>query len=196
MLSRLQVEGEPAIAHFLDVVEPVKNLAHWKTLRAGYRALVPQSFQELADIAAPESLAARRFELEVDGFLTAPSTTKAEVLKAQLAVWRDNHAAFAAAAERAPALREALPVSADLAALAEAGIAAIDDITAGRCAAPEWTAQQAPLLQRQDAWREASATPFSAFMRPQPPADLLIAIAPAVRRLADRAAASGLEAAR
>jgi hexosaminidase len=196
MLARLQAAADPAVARFLDVVEPVKNLAHWKTLRAGFQHVVPQSFEELADIAAPESLTARRFDLEVDGFLAAPSGAKAEALKAELAAWRDNHRAFAAAAERAPALRDALPVSADLAALAEAGLAAIDDIAAGRCAAPEQTAQRRSLLQRQDAWREASATPFSAFMRPQPPADLLIAVGPVVRRLVDRAAAPGPETTR
>jgi hexosaminidase len=196
MLARLQAAADPAVARFLDVVEPVKNLAHWKTLRAGFQRIVPQSFEELADIAAPESLRARRFGLEVEAFLAAPSAAGAEGLKSELAGWRDNHRAFAAAAERAPALREALPVSADLAALAEAGLAAVDDIAAGRCAAPERTAQWRSLLQRQDAWREASATPFSAFMHPQPPADLLIAVAPAVHRLVDRAAAPGPETTR
>jgi hexosaminidase len=189
MLARLQAGADPAVERFLDVVEPVKNLAHWKTLRAGFGHVVSQSFGDLADVAAPESLTARRFDLDVEAFLAAPSAAQAEALKAELAAWRDNRAAFAVAAERAPGLREALPVSDDLAALAEAGIAAVDDIAAGRCAAPEWSAAQAPLLKRQDDWREASATPFSAFAQRQPPADLLIAIAPAVRRLVDRAAA-------
>jgi hexosaminidase len=189
MLARLQVAPDPAVERFLDVVEPVKNLAHWKTLRAGFRSVVPQSFDELADIAPAESLTARRFALDVDAFLAAPDPEKAEVLKTQLALWRDNHRAFAAAAERSPALREALPVSADLAALAEAGLASVDAIVAGRSVVP--TAERTALLQGQDAWREASATPFSAFTHRQPPADLLIAVAPAIRRLVDSVERTG-----
>jgi len=103
MLERLEAEPDPAVARFVSLVEPVKNGAHWKLLRSGFQAPVTQQFNTLADVAAPDSLAAHRLEARVRAFLAGPSADSpaTEALKAELRTWRDDHRAFAAAAERA-----------------------------------------------------------------------------------------------
>jgi len=192
MLERLEAEPDPAVARFISLVEPVKNGAHWKLLRSGFQEPMTQQFNTLADVAAPDSLAARRLEAQVRAFLVAPSADNpaTEALKAELRTWRDDHRAFAAAAERAPVLKGALPISADISAQAAAGLEAMDAIIGRRAPTAAWKAQQDELLRRDEGWARASASVLGAMTSPQPPADLVIATTPAIRTLVARASAS------
>lgn len=192
MLERLEAEPDPAVARFVSLVEPVKNGAHWKLLRSGFQAPVIQQLNTLADVAAPDSLAARRLDAQVRAFLAAPSASNpvTEALQAELRTWRDDYHAFAAAAERAPVLKSALPLSADISAQATAGLEAIDAIVLGHVPTAVWKANQEELLHRDESWARASASVLGAMTSPQPPADLVIATTPAIRALVERASGS------
>jgi hexosaminidase len=190
MIRRLTLSADTTAVELLaSVVEPVKNFGHWHAMRnqvAGRAAsMPPQSFDELADAVAPESLIARAFEQRVHELLRGnpgdPALSAA--LRAQLTLWRDNHARFVAAASGSPALQDAIPVSRDLRDLATLGLGSLDALDNGRRPASDWTGNGEALLAAQDAWEAASATVPRALTAQQPPADLLVAIVPGIRAL-------------
>lgn len=188
MAMRLSPGGAASVTTLLDVVGPVRNMAHNKQIKAvlsGKRII--QSFNELADAAPVDSLVAHRFAADAKAYASGDKAGLA-ALRAQLAIWRDNDARFAAAAKGRPLLEEALPTSRQVADLAEAGLAAIDAIEAGRAPSPatleSWRGQLAAL----DAQEAASLRPLESFLTPQPPADLIVKIGPGIRTLVEAAA--------
>lgn len=189
MAARLAPGDSGPVLAFLDLVEPVRNAAHNHAILALLRdrpLARPQALTELADAAPADSLTARRFEAEASRF-AAGDRAGAEALKRRMQAWRDNDALFAAAAQGHPALEAALPVSADIASLAQAGLDAVAAIEAGRPMAADEAARAHAALTKAEAAEAASARPIFAFMRRQPPADLIIAITGGVRTLVDAA---------
>jgi hexosaminidase len=184
MIERLAPgDGEP-VAIMLGIVTPVRNFAHRQALRQLLtgQPVTEQSLTTLADAAPADSLIARRFEAAVRRYLD--DRANAPALKAQLTQWRDNGAPYAAAARLHPGLVDALPVSTDITALAQAGLDAIDTLERGRSPSTTWRTQAQTLLDRQANWQAASRSIVTTVTsNAQPPADLLIAIVPGVRAL-------------
>ena len=119
MATRLAPGESEPVALLLDLVAPVRNHAHnhmGMALLKGKKPL-PQEFNELADAASPDSLVARRFTLDAERFVRGEHSGAA-ALKATLTSWRNNHVRFTTVAKGNPQLEAALPISADIAALA------------------------------------------------------------------------------
>jgi hexosaminidase len=193
MAARLAPGDWRPVMTFLGLVGPVRNAAHNHVILAilhGQRHPPPQALTSLADAAPVDSLVARRFEDQARR-LAEGDRSLAPELSRQLEAWRDNDALFAAAARGRPGLEAALPVSADIAVLAQAGLDAVDALQAGRPMTAEALARAEAALDKAAKAEAASARPIFAFMRPQPPADLIIAITPGIRRLVVGASAAG-----
>jgi hexosaminidase len=176
-------ESEP-VELLLDLVAPVRNHAHNRmgtALLKGKRPS-PQNLNELADAASPDSLVARRFELDAERFARGDRSS-AVVLKATLASWRGNHDRFAAVARGNPQLEAALPISADIAALAGVGLDATAAIESGRAPSADWRGHVKELFDRQAAAEKASESIIHVMTMQQPPADFLISVTPGIRKL-------------
>ena len=124
-------ESEP-VALLLDLVSPVRNHAHNRGALALLEGKAPaaQDLNELADAASADSLVARHFALDAQRFVEGDRSIAA-ALEATLVSWRDNHGRFAQVARGVPQLEAALPISADIAALAEIGLDALAGFVSG-----------------------------------------------------------------
>jgi len=186
MSARLAPADADAVETLASATAPIRNFGRlWElfaTLRKGGPLRAPE-LNTLADVAAPDSIEAYRLAVRIDRFI-AGKRDEAAALKSELAVFRDNHARFVAASAGRPMLEKALPVSADVAALAQAGLDAIVLIESGTVPDRHWRRQTAALLKRQDEAEAASSSiPKSLSGIAQPPANLLIGIKPAIERL-------------
>jgi hexosaminidase len=172
----------------LDLVSPVRNHAHNRTGTALLKGKkpTPQDFNELADAASPDSLVARRFQLDAEQFARGDRSGTA-ALKATLASWRDNHDRFLAIASSSAQLEVALLISADIAALARMGLDALALVESGRAPDAGWPGHANELLDRQAAAERASESIVQVLTMQQPPADLLISITPGIRKLVEAA---------
>jgi hexosaminidase len=182
MAERLSPGNAAPVLTFLEAVSPSRNATHNHAIQAmvhGQRNPPPQPLTALADAAPVDGVAALRFTEDARR-LAAGDAAAAPALRAQLQRWRDNAPKFADAARGHPDLEAALPVSADVATLADIGLKSLDAIADHRPLDPEARAQGAAALDRAAKSAAASARPVFAFLQPQPPADLWIAIAPAV----------------
>ncbi len=185
MIARLAPGDEGTVETLLEAVAPVRNHAHNHLLRSliNFRPASPQAFDQLADIAAPDSFAGWRFERAVTA-LTGGDRTAAARIRTDLLRWRDNETAFRTAAQRNPALTDAVPVAVDIAELSRQGLEALDAIEQGRALTAQGSSRADALLQRQTVANRASATMIAGLTAPrQPPADVLITIAPAIQQL-------------
>jgi hexosaminidase len=127
-------------------------------------------------------LVARRFEADARAY-AAGDRSGVDTLKSRLITWRANDAAFRAAAKGRAELESALPVSADIAELADVGLAAIEAREAGRPLDAAVRTRAETVLARWEAYEAASAKPLLSFLGKHPPADLIIKITPGVRVL-------------
>ena len=188
MAQRLAPGMSDPLLVLLDVAGPARNMAHdhrIKAMLAGKRIVQP--LNDLADAAPVDSLLARLFAAEARAYV-AGERTSGPALRAQLAIWRDNAARYRRIAAGKPRLEAALPTSAQLAALASAGLEALDAIEAGRPLQPERLAAARALLDALAKQESASWRPFDAFLNEQPAADLILKIGPGIRTLVDTAA--------
>jgi hexosaminidase len=192
MAARLAPGKSEPVALLLDLVSPVCGDAHnHEALAILKKEKIPkQDFNELADAASPDSLVARRFELDAERFVRG-DRSGAAALKATLASWRNNHDRFAAVARGNPPLEAALPISADIAALARIGLDAVAAIEGGQAPGADWCGRAKALLDRQAAAEKASESIIQVLTMQQPPADLLISITPGVRKLMEAAVSPG-----
>jgi hexosaminidase len=188
MAARLAPGESEPVALLLDLVAPVRNHAQNRMGTAMLKGKKPelQEYNELADAASPDSLVARRFELDAERFVRG-DRSGAAALKATLTSWRNNHDRFAAVAKGEPPLEAALPISADIAALAGIGLDAVAAIESGRAPGTDWRGRAKELLDRQAAAEKASESIVQVITMEQPPADLLISITPGVRKLVEAA---------
>jgi hypothetical protein len=187
--QRLSPAHAPVVSAFLETVEPARNHAHNHTILAMLRGNAhppPQPLTSLADAAFTDGPQVRRFELQVKR-LVGGDARDAATIRAQLTAWRDNDAAFREIAKGAPDLEAGLPASADTAELAREGLAALDALLAHQPLSAETRARAAECLARAAKFEAASSRPLFAFMRPQPPGDLIEAVAPGVGMLVDAA---------
>lgn len=186
-IARIVPGHAEVLATLLDITGPVRNMAHdhrIKAMLAGKRIVQP--LNDLADAALADSLVARRFEADVLRY-TRGERALASALRAQLAQWRENDARFAALARGNPMLEAALPTSEQVAALAVAGLAALDAIETGQKLDADTSARAIALLDALAVQEAASWRPFDSFLNRQPPADLIVKIGPGIRALVEAA---------
>ena len=169
MLRRLAGSDDiSALRTFTDVVEPVKDYTREEIAAVEATSLSP--LNRVIDAARPESETARRFAELVDVLIAgrADSEAKQEV-RAWLTLWRDNQSRLQALVTQSFLLKEIVPVSQDLSAVAASGLQALDYIDHGERAPDAWAQQQFALLQEAE----------------KPKAQLLLMVAPAVQKLVE-----------
>jgi hexosaminidase len=183
MAARLAPGQSEPVMTLLDLVGPTRNMAHDHRILAMLRGQkIVQHLNGLADAAPVDSLTAHRFEARAKAWI-AGDRDQGAALRADLAAWRVNDARFQSVARGRPALEQALPISADIAAMAATALAAMDSIEAGKPMDETDRAEALALLARAEAFDAASARPLFSFLGKQPPADLIIKITPGVRAL-------------
>lgn len=179
MLQRLAPGDTVAASVLLDVTSPVRNYGHnheFIQIRHKQTAQL-QDLNHLADIASPDSFAAERFNRDALAYARGDKTLK-PVLVRQLTLWADNVEAFARSAEIHPALRDSVPASERLGALAQAGLASLKvHRTSG------WKKRARRLLAQTQEDYAASSNTSVVTNATQPGGDLLQRILPGVQVL-------------
>ena len=184
MLQRIAGTATPdefaALETLAGVVEPVKDYTRGET--APYQAITTTPLNRLVDTVPPESDVARQFDDAVNSFVSGScrDANVAARLRVQLTKWRDNDAALQSLAVKSSFVKEVAPSSQDLAAVANAGLAALDAMAKG-----------APLVD--DAKAQLTTTIAAAS---KGKAQLLLMPAPSVQKLVDAAASGGACAAK
>ena len=157
-----------ALKVLAGVVEPVKDYTR-EELHKADPATQYTPLNRLIDAARPESETAREFRLLVDTYLAQPSPDRLAQIRTELTVWKNNDAQLQPQIAQSFLLKEVAPLSANLAALSNIGLLALDRIEHNQATS--------------DAWRTQSLQQIAGASKPQ--ADLLIMIAPAVQKLVE-----------
>jgi hexosaminidase len=127
MLRRLANGNDIApLRTLVDVLEPVKDYTR-QDQGVLYTSYSPMT--RVVDAALPDAAAARKFDRTVDAYLADKKPEDLSKIRACLPPWKENHAKFAALAELSPMLKESLPLSENLAALASAAQESLDAIS-------------------------------------------------------------------
>jgi len=175
MLHRLTGSDDIAALRTLaDVVEPTKDYTRTEVFPQPPVKSTP--LNRLADAARPESAVARQFAELVETYLQSgykDSAAEAQI-RASLFKWRENDTNLQPVLDRSFILAEDKPLSEDLAALAAAGLQALDSIDKNQ-----------PLP---DAWRTEQLAVVDRSMKPR--ANLLVMVAPPIQKLIEAAASS------
>lgn len=115
--------GIAPLQTLLQVVQPLQ-IYQRHAQELAYSTNLPLT--RIPDMAVPDAKVARDFATSVDEYLAAPDAVRRFLLRIMLENWRDNHPRFLALAEKAPMLREAIPLSERLNALAVVGISLLE----------------------------------------------------------------------
>lgn len=155
-----------------DIVEPVKYYS--RSNMREYTQATP--LNRLVDAARPESERVRKFQEMVEEMLAdAPAYERnREMVKKWLVEWRDNKARLRPVLEGSFLLKEILPLSEDVASLAEVGLEAVNYLESGVKPSLSWLENVSLVLNRQQ----------------NPEHELMVMIVPALCKLVE--AASGL----
>jgi hexosaminidase len=173
MLRRIAGSNDiSALRTFTDVVEPVKDYTREEIATVEATSLSP--LNRVIDAARPESDTARRFAELVDTLIAerADSAAKAEI-RTWLTRWRDNQSKMQVLETQSFLLKEIVPMSEDLSAVAATGLRALDYIERGERAPQTWANDQIALLQQAQ----------------KPKAQLLLMVAPSVQKLVEASSA-------
>lgn len=164
-----------ALKTLADVVEPVKDYTREQTATEPATSDMP--LNRVVDAIPLESRTGREFSELVDKYLATSchDAPLAAQLRAQLILWRDNDAKLQPLEQRSFLVKEVAGTSQDLAALASAGLAALDALEHGGNADEAWKAQQGAVVQQAQ----------------KPKGQLLLMPAPAVQKLIDAASIGG-----
>jgi hexosaminidase len=175
MLHRLAGNHDIAALRILaDVVEPTKDYTRTEVFPQPPVKSTP--LNRLVDAARPESTVARQFAGMVESYLQSgykDSAAEAQI-RAWLVKWRDNDANLQPVLDRSFLLAEDKPLSEDLAALAAAGLQALDSIGKNQPLPDAWRAEQLAVVDRSV----------------KPRANLLVMVAPPIQKLIEAAASS------
>ncbi|GFE83309.1 hypothetical protein GCM10011487_53090 [Steroidobacter agaridevorans] len=187
MASRM-VPGDADPVHtLLDIVTPVRNMAHDHRILAAVRGQrIVQPLNALADAAPADSLVAQAFVSSARQYIGGDASLE-PVLRAQLSTWRENDARFTAIARGNAMLEPAIPTSASIASLAKAALQAIDVISKRVVTQGQSWDEIEKTLAQAEAHDAASRLPLASFLGKHPPADLIIALTPGIRALVDKA---------
>ena len=186
MIVRLAPDSPDTVSQLVGLVAPVRFFARLHPQKNGEQ----QQFIELADAASTDGSPARRFRIETSKYLGG-DRSQSTLLRTELLEWRDNEAAFAKIAGGRPLLGAAIPTADDIAALGNFGLVALDAIESGKPIHPAKLTGAQPLIKKLKDYEEASKDILSGYTKQQPPADLIILVAPDVERLIDTASKKG-----
>src|SRR6202140_2980452 len=164
-----------ALRTLADVVEPVKAYAREQPATEPATSQMP--LNRVVDAIPLESRAAREFSEMVDknvasGCHDAPLAAQ---LRAQLILWRDNDAKLQPLEQRSFLVKEVAATSQDLAAVASAGLAALDALEHSGKTDEAWKAQQSSVIQQAE----------------KPKGQLLLMPGAAIQKLIDVASVGG-----
>jgi hexosaminidase len=164
-----------ALKTLADVVEPVKDYTREQTATEPATSDMP--LNRVVDAIPLESRTGREFSELVDKYLATSchDAPLAAQLRAQLILWRDNDAKLQPLEQRSFLVKEVAGTSQDLAALASAGLAALDALEHGGNTDEAWKVQQGAVVQQAQ----------------KPKGQLLLMPAPAVQKLIDAASIGG-----
>ena len=199
MLERIAGSTETgALLELALIVEPTKEYTRSTSNR--YYQDTPHN--RLVDAVPPESDAGREFRTLADRAAGAGAAAKAarDEVRSQLERWRTHPDRVRPAAARSALMTELMPVSEGLAAIASAGLEALDLLDGGKPASAAWVKQKldvvrgATLRPLPEATRrfcieilmrhaQSAASAEKNCARPRPAAELLISIQPGVERL-------------
>ena len=171
MLRRLAGAYEIGpLATMVSLAEPVKGYRRGREKPGGQ--LTPLT--SFVDVARADSMAALKFRIAVEELLAdAPRfRDRREELAITLTTWRDIRPAVDRLIDRAPALRETVPLAVDVSALGSLGLEALSFLATG-------TAPPAD-------WRDASLARVDAAAKPRAAVEL--AVTPTMRKLVVAAA--------
>jgi hexosaminidase len=172
MLRRLAgTDDIHALRVLADAVEPTKDYTREEIYPQPPVKVTP--LNRLADAARPESKVARNFAAIVDTWIQSgykDSATENQI-RSWLTKWRDNDARLQPMLDRSFLLTEDKPLSADLAALATAGLQALDSLDKTQPKSDAWRTEQLEVAERS--------------LKPR--ANLLIMVAPPIQKLIEAA---------
>jgi len=159
-----------ALRVLASAVEPVKGYMRYQLSRAeGIEPSNLDGLDRLVDCVPPESETAREFAEKVNQ-LAGEQFHDGEVegaLRAQLETWKENDPKLQPSLQDSALLYDARSLSAELSALGDAGLRALDYVDKGERAPQSWVTQELATL-------DAAV---------QPKANLLLVVAPPVRKL-------------
>jgi hexosaminidase len=171
MLAR--AAGTPNVASLkvlADVVEPVKEYSREQA--RGYTQFTP--LNRLIDAARPESITAREFGVLVDKIVAGQANPEEKMAaRHSLLMWRENDKALQPVLQNSFILKENAQHSQALAVVATVGLQALDYLDKGGAAPAMWRNDQIAYLETVKA----------------PKAELLLVVAPHVRKLVDKTTA-------
>jgi hexosaminidase len=157
LLRRLAAsENTGPLRTLASISEPVKQYRRYQ--------MRPQTMLSpltgLVDAARPDSEIARRFNSNVDAFLTdAPRFALNRLeLERTLAEWHTASRQLGPMIDQSPALQEARPLANDLSVIAAAGLEAMSYISSGDAPTMEW--RQAQLARLDEAAKPKAALEF------------------------------------
>lgn len=114
-------EGMEQIKILVNVLEPIEGYKRHSSKK--YTTTSPLT--RLPDIAQPDAMIARKFNLMVEKYLKAPNEELKKEIKEQLLIWIDNHKQLKKLSLNNIQIRELLPLSDDLARISVIGIQAM-----------------------------------------------------------------------
>jgi len=173
MLRRMAgVEDIKALRVLADAVEPTKDYTRSEVYPQPPVKRVP--LNRLVDAARPESTVARHFAELVEKYIKSGYQDAAleGQVRSWLVRWQGNDANLKPLLAGSFLLSEDQPLSQDLAALATAGLLALDSIGKKQPLPDAWRGEQLAVVQRSM----------------QPRANLLIMVAPSIQRLIEASA--------
>lgn len=182
MISRLAPDHPEVVRALVDLVAPVRMFARAKAVGPGKQ----QEMIELADAASTDSAAARRFRVGVAAYLGGDQA-QAVLLRRQMNGWRDILPAYEMVAANRPLLAAAVPTAHDIAELGALGLSALDALEAKKPMPADGMQAGKALLAKLKAYEDASRSIGAMAAMKQPPADLIVLVAPDVARLVDQA---------
>jgi hexosaminidase len=166
-LMRQRLAGSMPVAPldiFASILEPVKDYAR----QSHYTSFSP--LNKLVDSIPPESDAARQFREAVDAYLaTGKDAGQADTLRRQLAAWTDNLAAVRPILQSSSLLAEDIEVADAVQRLCRTGQEALTALSSGNNVTAEWKQRNITIVEKEG----------------KPHAELLIEIAPAIRKLVE-----------
>jgi hexosaminidase len=176
MLRRIAGSNDiSALRTLTDVVEPVKDYTREESAAVEATSFSP--LNRVVDAARPESETGRHFADLVDAMIEGRTNPEAkQEVRKSLTEWRDNQTKLEPMESQLFLLKEIVPLSQDLSALATAGLQALDYIDRGERAPNAWATQQFALLEQTQ----------------KPKAQLLLMLVPSVQKLVE--ASSGWKA--
>jgi hexosaminidase len=148
MLRRIAGSDDiDSVKTLADVVEPVKDYNREELATTPPASIDP--LNRVVDAARPESETAREFGQMVDTYLADRSKPGNEAqLRAWLARWRDQREPLVAMADHSSLVKEVVPISQNLAALADAGLQSLDYLDKNQTAPESWKTTQMALVDQ------------------------------------------------